>query len=114
MEKCRLELSSTIKIAELAAKFQNLVGKIQLRLKAAKNCSGVLDELSQKIENFHLWMQEITHRYQKLTETDNKTPPSDHFENALKEVTGFISQCDTKRPGFISLGSEISQSINYI
>ena len=88
VEKCRLELAATIKIAELAAKYQNLVGKVQFRVKSAKTCAGILEELGQKIESFDLWMEEITERYQKLTETDKKTPPSDHFQNALKEVTG--------------------------
>ena len=88
VEKCRLELAATIKIAELAAKYQNLVGKVQFRVKSAKTCAGILEELGQKIESFDLWMEEITERYQKLTETDKKTPPSDHFQNGLKEVTG--------------------------
>ena len=92
VEKCRLELAATIKIAELAAKYQNLVGKVQFRVKSAKTCAGILEELAQKIESFDLWMEEITERYQKLTETDKKTPPSDHFQNALKEVTGKVKK----------------------
>ena len=111
VEKCRLELSITVQIAELSAKYQNLVGKMKVRLASARASSAILDELSQKMESFDSWMHEANTKYSEAANDTTIRAPGEQLVKTVSTINELINECENRRGGLLGLTEKCARAV---
>ena len=105
VESCRLELTTTVRVTELTAKYQNIVGSVKIRLAAAQNNASILSELTEKIELFDQWLSESTEKFRLTMDCkyEDENTVSNQIINSLAIISELINECEYKRGTLLGL-----------
>ena len=87
VELARLELGISVRVTEITARYQNLLGIVKVRTASATNAASILSELSESVDQFDIWLTDSTERFESCIGLD--VPPG---------------QITDRNPGLLFLG----------
>ena len=97
VESARLELGISVRVTEITARYQNLLGIVKVRTASATNAASILSELSESVDQFDVWLTDSTERFESCIGLD--VPP----EQITDRNPGLFFQCISQKLVFLLL-----------
>ena len=111
VETARLELAISVRVTEITARFQNLLGVVKVRTASAKNAASILSELSDSVDQFDIWLTDSTERFEASIGLEvDQSAISERLANSMSVINELMTECEYRRGTLVSLAERCART----